>query len=132
MLEILLGVFQLKTTLILLGSTDIPPSKIIWPKKGTRFSQNSHLLSLTYSWCSEFLQNQMEMFRVFIFILGVDQNVIDKHNHELIQVLYEDFVHQVHEIGQSICQSKRMTIYSYSMYLVMNVVLGMSLSRIFS
>jgi hypothetical protein len=48
----------------------------------------------------------MKMFCVLIFILGVDQNVIYEHNHELIQIFPKHFVHQVHEIGYSISQSK--------------------------
>jgi transposase len=79
----------------------------------------------------EFLQNQMKMFCILLFFLGVDQNVIHEHYHEHIQILHKHFVHQVHEIGQSISQSKDMTIYSYNLYRVMNVVLGMSPSRIF-
>jgi hypothetical protein len=31
---------------------------------------------------SEFLQNQMKMLCMLIFILGVDQNVIYEHNHK--------------------------------------------------
>jgi hypothetical protein len=44
---------------------------------------------------------------MLFFILGVDQNVIYEHHYELIQILHEHFVHQVHEIGWSISQSKR-------------------------
>jgi transposase len=80
---------------------------------------------------SEFLQNQMKLFCILLFILGVDKNVIYEHYHELIQILHKHFVHQLHEIGQSISQSEDKTIYSYSPYRVMNIVLGMSLSRIF-
>jgi hypothetical protein len=49
MSETFYGVFQLNTSLTLLGSTTIPPSKIIWPRNETSFNQNSHLLSLAYS-----------------------------------------------------------------------------------
>jgi hypothetical protein len=45
---------------------------------------------------SEFLQNQMKLFYIFLFILGVDENVIYEHYHELIQILHKHFVHQLH------------------------------------
>jgi hypothetical protein len=35
-------------------------------------------------------------------ILGEYQNVINEHYHKLVQVLHEDFVHQVHEVGKGI------------------------------
>jgi hypothetical protein len=30
---------------------------------------------------------------MFLFILGVDQDIVDKHHHKLIQILHENFVH---------------------------------------
>jgi hypothetical protein len=39
---------------------------------------------------------------MFLFILGEYQNVIDEYYHELVQILHEDFVHQVHEVDKSI------------------------------
>jgi hypothetical protein len=38
---------------------------------------------------SGFLQNQMKMFRMLLFILGVDQNVIYEHYHKLIPILHK-------------------------------------------
>jgi hypothetical protein len=76
MSETLLGVSQLNTSLILLRSTDIPRSEITWPERDL-FQPK---LALTKPGIQlvlfEFLWNQMKMFRVFVFILGVDQNVI--------------------------------------------------------
>jgi hypothetical protein len=41
----------------------------------------------------ELLQYQVEMFLMFFFILGVNQDIVDEHHHELIQIVHEDFVH---------------------------------------
>jgi hypothetical protein len=41
----------------------------------------------------ELLQYQVEMFLMFFFILGVNQDIVDEQHHELIQIVHEDFVH---------------------------------------
>jgi hypothetical protein len=43
---------------------------------------------------------------MFIFILGEYQDVVEEHYHKLVQIFHEDFVHQVHEVGRCIGQSK--------------------------
>jgi hypothetical protein len=96
-------VFQLNTFLNLIGSTYIPPSEMMWPGNETSFNQNSHLLSLAYSLIfSKLLQYHTKMFIMIFFIFGEYQNAIDEYYHELVQILHEDFVHQVHEVGRCI------------------------------
>jgi hypothetical protein len=46
------------------------------------------------------------MFVMFLFILGEYQDIINEQYHKLVQIFPEDFVHQVHEIGRGIGQSK--------------------------
>jgi hypothetical protein len=52
------------------------------------------------------LQYQTEMVFMFLFILRVDQYVIDEHHNKLVQILYKFLVHQIHRVGQGINQSK--------------------------
>jgi hypothetical protein len=47
---------------------------------------------------SQFLKNNMEMFRKIFRILGVDQNVINEDHNKFVKFLYEDRVHEIHEI----------------------------------
>ena len=47
------------------------------------------------------------MFCMICLILRVNQDIIDKHNHELVELGHEYRIHQVHEVGRSIRQSKR-------------------------
>jgi hypothetical protein len=54
----------------------------------------------------EFLQNKPQMFLVFLLIPGIHQNIIDEHHHELVKILHEHFIHQIHEISWSISQPK--------------------------
>jgi hypothetical protein len=46
------------------------------------------------------------MFVMFFFILGEYQDVVDENYHKLVQIFHEDFIHQVHEVGKGIGQSK--------------------------
>ena len=43
---------------------------------------------------------------MLFFILGVDNDVIDEYNHKLLQKLHEYLIHEIHEIGWSIRQTK--------------------------
>ena len=71
------------------------------------------------------------MLCMVYLILQVNQDIIDKHNHELIELKHEYRIHQVHEVGKSFVSSKDMTKYSYKPYLVEKAILGMSSDLIF-
>ena len=43
---------------------------------------------------------------MLFFILGVDQNIVDENHDELVEVLHEHLVHEIHEIGRGIGQSE--------------------------
>ena len=47
------------------------------------------------------------MLCMVCLILRINQDIIDKHNHELAELEHEYRIHQIHEVGRSICQSKR-------------------------
>ena len=46
------------------------------------------------------------LFMLFIR-LGVDKNIIKINNHELVEVLHEDRIHEPREGSRSICEAKR-------------------------
>src|SRR4051812_40899233 len=37
---------------------------------------------------------------------GINQNIIDEHHNKLVEILHEDLIDEVHEIGRGISQSK--------------------------
>jgi hypothetical protein len=47
------------------------------------------------------------MFGVFFLALGIDEDIIDKDHDEFIEFRHEHGVHEVHEVGWGICESKR-------------------------
>jgi hypothetical protein len=46
------------------------------------------------------------MFGMFFFVLGINQDIINKDYHKLVQVRHKDLVHEIHENGWCISQSK--------------------------
>jgi hypothetical protein len=74
----------------------------------------------------------MKMLFMLFFTSSVDQYIIDEHHDKLVQILHENLVHQIHEVGGALVNPNGITIYSYRPYLNMNAVFGMSHSRIFS
>ena len=46
------------------------------------------------------------LFRSLFFGLGVDKDIIDEDNHELVEVLHENLIHEIHEISWGIGQAK--------------------------
>jgi hypothetical protein len=48
----------------------------------------------------------MKMFVMLFFIVGEYQDIVDEHYHKLVQIFHEYSVHQIHEVGRGIGQSK--------------------------
>jgi hypothetical protein len=53
------------------------------------------------------LRYNLKMLLMFFFILGVDQNVINKYHNILIQLWHKHEIHHVHKMCRSIGESKR-------------------------
>jgi hypothetical protein len=56
---------------------------------------------------SKSLQNNSEMLHMLLFVLRVDQDVVNEDHDKLVQLRHEYGVHQVHEMCRSIGESKR-------------------------
>jgi hypothetical protein len=56
---------------------------------------------------SQNLQNDSQMFCMFMVIFGIDQNVVNEDYDKLVQVRLKDSVHIVHKHSWSITQTKR-------------------------
>ena len=55
---------------------------------------------------SELSKYQTQMLLMFLFVLRLDQYIINEHHDELIQKLHKHLVHHVHEIGRCVSQTK--------------------------
>jgi hypothetical protein len=47
------------------------------------------------------------MFGMFCLIIGIDQGIIDKNHYEFVKISHEYKVHEIHEIGWDITETKR-------------------------
>jgi len=56
---------------------------------------------------SKSLENNTEMFGMLVLILGVHENVINEDHNELVKLGHENRIHEIHEIGWSICEPER-------------------------
>jgi hypothetical protein len=53
------------------------------------------------------MKDNSEVFGVFCLALGIDDNIIDKDHDEFIELRHEHGVHEVHEVGWGIRETKR-------------------------
>jgi hypothetical protein len=55
---------------------------------------------------SEGFQHEPQMLFMFFLRPGVNKDVINKDDNKIVEVFHEHLIHEVHEIGESIGQSK--------------------------
>jgi hypothetical protein len=46
------------------------------------------------------------MFGMLLLIFGVDEDIIDKDHYEFVELRHKHGVHEVHEVGWGICETK--------------------------
>jgi hypothetical protein len=81
---------------------------------------------------TELLQHKPKVFFMFFLTSREYQNIINEYHNKLIKILHEYLVHQVHEVRWSVGQAKNITVNSYNPCLDVNVVFGISSTRIFN
>jgi hypothetical protein len=47
------------------------------------------------------------MFGMFFLVFGIDEDIIDKDHYELVELRHKHGVHEVHEVGWGIRETKR-------------------------
>jgi len=47
----------------------------------------------------QLLQHKSQVFLMFFLSLGLDQDIINKDYHKLIQILHKNFIHQIHKVS---------------------------------
>src|SRR6185312_16380255 len=93
------GGFRCITSCTLLGSTAMPSLEIVWPKNFTLFSIELMV--------PKTLENNAQVLSMVFLILGIDKDVINENHDELVKLRHEYRVHEIHEVGRSICETKR-------------------------
>jgi hypothetical protein len=56
---------------------------------------------------SQTLKDNSEVFGVFFLAFGIDENIIDKDHDEFVELRHKHGVHEVHEVGWGIHETKR-------------------------
>jgi hypothetical protein len=56
---------------------------------------------------SQTLKDNSEMFDMFFLVFGVDEDIIDKDHYEFVKLRHKHGVHEVHEVGWGIRETKR-------------------------
>jgi hypothetical protein len=55
---------------------------------------------------SQTLQDNSEMFDMLLLIFGIDEDIIDTYHYEFVELHHKHGVHEVHEVGWGICETK--------------------------
>jgi hypothetical protein len=55
---------------------------------------------------SQTLEDNSEMFGMLLLIFGIDKDIIDEDHYEFVELRHKYRVHEVHEIGWSIFETK--------------------------
>ena len=55
---------------------------------------------------SESLKNNAKVLGMLFLILGIDKNVVDEHYDEFVKFGHEYRIHEIHEVGRGIGESK--------------------------
>jgi hypothetical protein len=56
---------------------------------------------------SQTLKDNSEVFGMFLLVFGLDEDIIDKDHYEFVELHHKHGVHEVHEVGWGISETKR-------------------------
>jgi hypothetical protein len=56
---------------------------------------------------SQTLEDNSEMFGMFFLVFGIDEDIINKDHYEFVELRHKHRVHEVHEVGWGIRETKR-------------------------
>jgi hypothetical protein len=52
------------------------------------------------------LKDNSEMFGMLLLVFGIDKDIIDEDHYEFVELRHKHGVHEVHEVGWGICETK--------------------------
>jgi hypothetical protein len=55
---------------------------------------------------SQTLKDNSEMFGMLFLIFGIDKDIIDKDHNKFVELRHKHGVHEVHEVGRGIRETK--------------------------
>jgi hypothetical protein len=55
---------------------------------------------------SQTLKDNSEMFGMLFLVFGIDKDIIDKDHYEFVELRHKHGVHEVHELGWGIRETK--------------------------
>jgi hypothetical protein len=55
---------------------------------------------------SQMLKDNSEMFGMLLLVFGIDKAIIDEDHYEFVELRLKHGVHEVHEVGWGICDTK--------------------------
>jgi hypothetical protein len=81
---------------------------------GNGVHQESHTLQPEFAFgelsiklmISQTLEDNSEVFGMFFLVFGIDEDIIDKDHYELVELRHKHGVHEVHEVGWGIRETK--------------------------
>jgi hypothetical protein len=56
---------------------------------------------------SQMLKDNSEMLGMLLLVFGIDKDIIDEDHYEFVDLRHKHGVHEVHEVGWGICETKR-------------------------
>jgi hypothetical protein len=56
---------------------------------------------------SKMLANNVQVLSMIFLVLGINKDVINKNHNELVKFKHEYRIHEIHEVGRSICEPER-------------------------
>jgi hypothetical protein len=56
---------------------------------------------------SQTLKDNSEMFGMVLLVFGIDKDIIDEDHYEFVELRHKHRVHEIHEVGWGICETKR-------------------------
>jgi hypothetical protein len=81
---------------------------------GNGFPQELHTLQPEFTFgelsiklmISQTLKDDSEMFGMFFLVFGIDEDIVDKDHYEVVKLRHKHGVHEVHEVGLGIRETK--------------------------
>jgi hypothetical protein len=56
---------------------------------------------------SQTLKDNSEMFGMVLLVFGIEKDIIDEDHYEFVELCHKHGVHEIHEVGWGICETKR-------------------------
>jgi hypothetical protein len=81
---------------------------------GNSVAQKSHTIQPEFTFgelsiklmISQMMKDNLKIFGMLLLIFGIDKDIIDKDHYEFVELRHKHGVHEVHEVGWGIRETK--------------------------